>query len=109
MDLQSLTKECHYVAKEKGWWDEPRTFGDVIALCHSELSEALESFRESGDPRAVSYPKGEKPEGVPIELADLIIRVLDYCGKENIDIAHAIYLKMEYNFTRPHRHGGKKL
>lgn len=49
-----------------------------------------------------------KPEGIPIELADVIIRVLDYCGYAGIDIDAAISQKHEYNKTRPYRHGGKK-
>jgi NTP pyrophosphatase (non-canonical NTP hydrolase) len=49
----------------------------------------------------------KKPEGVPIELADCIIRILDYCGHAGIDIEQAIKIKHEYNKTRPHRHGGK--
>lgn len=49
-----------------------------------------------------------KPEGIPTELADIIIRVLDICGANNIDIQGALDEKMEYNMTRPYRHGGKR-
>ena len=45
MDLKALQREAHAIAREKGWWDEPRTFGDLIALVHSGLSEALEAYR----------------------------------------------------------------
>lgn len=48
-----------------------------------------------------------KPEGIPSELADIIIRVLDICGTHGIDIASAIADKMAYNETRSYRHGGK--
>lgn len=54
-----------------------------------------------------SYKRG-KPEGIPIELADAIIRILDYCGYAGIDIDAAISQKHEYNKSRPYRHGGKK-
>jgi hypothetical protein len=50
-----------------------------------------------------------KPEGIPIELADCIIRIFDYCGKEGINIEEAIRIKHEYNKTRPYRHGGKAI
>jgi NTP pyrophosphatase (non-canonical NTP hydrolase) len=50
-----------------------------------------------------------KPEGIPSELADIVIRVFDMCGRYGIDLEAAIKEKMEYNTTRPHRHGGKKL
>lgn len=52
--------------------------------------------------------RGGKPEGIPIELADVIIRILDYCGYAGIDIEAAIRQKHEYNKSRPYRHGGKK-
>ena len=42
MVLSELQREAHAIAKDNGWWDEPRTFGDLIALVHSELSEALD-------------------------------------------------------------------
>lgn len=45
---------------------------------------------------------------VPIELADAIIRILDYCGYAGIDIDAAVERKHEYNKTRPYRHGGKR-
>lgn len=48
-----------------------------------------------------------KPEGIPSELADIIIRVLDVCGFHGIDIAAAIADKMAFNETRQYRHGGK--
>jgi len=48
-----------------------------------------------------------KPQGIVVELADCIIRFLDYCGRECIDIETAIREKFEYNKTRPYKHGGK--
>jgi NTP pyrophosphatase (non-canonical NTP hydrolase) len=49
-----------------------------------------------------------KPEGIPSELADILIRVLDVCGFHQIDIAGAVADKMAYNETRAYRHGGKR-
>lgn len=105
--MRKIQEEIHKNAKEHGWWDEPRTFGDVIALCHSELSEALESFR-NGEP-FFWIGDGGKPEGVGVELADCIIRILDYAGHVDIDMAELVRKKHEYNKTRPYRHGGKTL
>lgn len=104
--IDILIRESHNTAKEKGWWDESRSFGELIALMHSELSEALEVYRKEGDEKVAEIYPGYI-EGVPIEIADLLIRVFDMCGKYNIDLAKALIIKMEYNKTRPYRHGGK--
>lgn len=174
--FNELAKEIHQNAVEHGWWDEPRTFGEIVALCHSELSEALEEFRAGRD--MVWYANKDektKPEGIAVEMADCVIRILDLEGKEEIkvdfiiktleenrykesdiddnfgdfisvchtilsnayvqkdDLGKNLYLcmeiyyimdwakhegldmeaiireKMEYNKTRPYRHGGKVL
>lgn len=47
MSIKELVKEIHDNAVAHGWWDEERSFGDIIALCHSELSEALEEYRDN--------------------------------------------------------------
>ena len=106
--ITSLVHEAHENAISKGWYDEPRTFGDMIALIHSELSEALEDYRIGHNPNKVWY-EGKKPCGIPIELADACIRIFDMCGYFGIDLEKAIREKMAYNATRPQRHGGKKL
>ena len=84
MNLSELQKEAHAVAVAHGWWDHERTFGDLIALVHSELSEALEAYREHPHPlppydRSFTLEKlpNGKPVGVASELADVVIRVAD--------------------------------
>ena len=104
--MNNFAKAIHANAVSKGWWDEPRSFGDIVALCHSELSEALEEYR-NGKP--MYYVEGLKPEGIAVEMADCIIRILDWCGKENVDIESILREKHEYNKTRPYRHNGKVL
>ena len=76
---------------------------------HSELSEALEEHRNGRAPQEIYYnpEKPDKPEGIPIELADCVVRIFDFCGKYDIDLADALREKMEYNKSRPYRHGNK--
>lgn len=118
--IPELIEEAHENAIEHGWWEEERSFGEQIALMHSELSEALEEHRNDHAPDELYFSgKGyiapqpteccKKPEGIPIELADVVIRIFDTCGKYGIDLEKAILEKMAYNKTRPYKHGGKKI
>jgi len=106
-NFMDFANEIHTLAIEKGWWDDGdnRKFPEIAALIHCEVSEAVEEYRNSS-PNV--YLKEDKPEGIGIELADVIIRVLDYCAREKIDIDNCLTIKHEYNKTRPYRHGGKK-
>ena len=107
MDVKSLQKEIHQNAVEHGWWEEERNFGELIALCHSELSEALEEVRKGEDINNTYYSTGNKPEGVPSELADVIIRILDMCEHYGIDMEAMLKEKHEFNKKRPYKHGKK--
>lgn len=115
MTINELVSKAYRNALEKGWHSESegvRGFGELIALCHSELSEALEEYRNGNEITYTYYTQRdnwEKPEGIPSELADVVIRIADMCGHYNINLEKAIIDKMEYNKTRPHRHGGKKI
>ena len=117
LNIKTLVNESYTNAKDHGWHDKTRTIGDLICLMHSELSEALEEHRKGKTPQEIYYVEKNpillgapiKPEGIPIELADCIIRIFDFCGLHNIDLEKALSLKMEYNKTRPYRHGNKKV
>jgi hypothetical protein len=103
--LSKWQEEIHTLAKVKGWYEEERNIGEVIALIHSELSEALEEWRE-GTP--AYYIKDGKPCGFWVEMADAVIRILDYAEAQDISLESVIEAKHNYNKTRPYRHGGKK-
>lgn len=94
--MNKLAKEIHAISVAKGFYDPDRQFPEIIALIHSELSEALEAYRERRD------------EDIPEELADTIIRILDWCAHQGIDIERAIERKMTVNRSRSYRHGNKR-
>lgn len=108
--IKDVMVKAHKNAKKKGFYEDnkERTFGDNVALVHSELSEALEEYRNNYPLNEMRIENG-KPEGVPAELADVIIRVCEFSEHYGIDLEKAIRVKMKYNSTRPHKHGGKKI
>ena len=103
--FSQLQVDIHKNAKQKGWWDDndPKNDGVKIALMHSELSEALEALRK-GNPQSTKIPDFTN---LTEELADTIIRIMDYAQARNLMLGEAILEKHEYNKTRPHKHGGK--
>lgn len=128
MKLKNIAMCCYNISKDHGWWNGcpkngEKGFYEFVAsklmLIVSEVVEALEEVRTQKDLSKTYYSKvkdtgakiycSDKPEGVPSELADVVIRVFDLCGYLNIDIEKAIKEKMNYNSIRSYKHGGKKL
>lgn len=102
--LNDLAKAIIKINTANGWnvteikdWRKTYKVPAIVALIHSEASEALEAFR------------GNDRDNFKEELADIIIRVLDLSGGLQIDIDRAVAAKLEVNQNRPYRHGGKRV
>lgn len=132
MNINELAKEVHENAVAHGWWEKPPTLPEALCLIHGELSEALQEYREgnplvygtcalaaedckfSGVCDRVGRP-GEadgidgpcKPEGIAVELADVILRTLDLMAALGVDVDAVVMAKHKYNLGREYRHGGK--
>jgi NTP pyrophosphatase (non-canonical NTP hydrolase) len=97
MDISTIAKEIHQNARRHGWWDSFRPIPELLCLVHSEVSEALEAYRN--DMADI--------EGFAEELADTVIRVFDMAEGLGIDIEYFILEKHKKNIERPFKHGGK--
>jgi len=107
MTIDELVDDSYNHAKELGWTEQEIPIPEMIALIHSEASEALEAFRDH-QPIYWKNDKG-KPEGIASEFADILIRIGHYSHILNIDLEQAVIEKLAYNLTRGYRHGGKAI
>lgn len=101
-EINSLRDTCYEASKESGWHTDLKTGeliernkAEMLCLIHSEISEAMEGERK--DLMDDHLPNRKMAE---VEMADAVIRIMDYCGRWNYDIGGAIEEKLTYNKTR---------
>jgi NTP pyrophosphatase (non-canonical NTP hydrolase) len=99
--FDEVQRVAHLNAVRKGFWDSVPEVGTSLMLMTSELAEACEAYREGNPPstKAAGFSCAEE------ELADVIIRVMDFAEFHHLRISEAILCKMAHNASRPRKHG----
>lgn len=114
--FNELAKEIHEGNAARGFWEGERKLTEVVMLTVCELSEAIEADRAgkwATEKNYVEYLNHPHPytfkenikDTVQDEIADAIIRLLDFSHKFNIDLDFHINAKLTYNASRPYKHG----
>ena len=106
MTLTELQKQIFEINKANGWHESERRPLEYHALITSEVAEATESVR-NGEPDY--WFRENKPEGEAYEIADVIIRCLDYAESKEWNMKELIKQKLEYNKIRVFRHRNKQI
>ena len=123
MNLNKLAESIYQANKAKGFWDDERNVGETLMLVVTELAEAMEVHRKTGDIRLSEttkliventpddmFPdvfKSNAKDTFGDEIADALIRIFDLAGGFGIDLDFHVSQKLRYNATREHKHGKK--
>lgn len=100
--INAIRDNIHKKNVDAGWWHDletgeklERNKGELLCLIHSEISECMEGVRKNLMDDKLPHRKMEE-----VELADAVIRILDYAGGYGLDIGSAIVEKLAYNQQR---------
>lgn len=120
--VHEWAKKVFETSVKNGWWgdgsyaavkeiaDDPNATMARLMLVTREVSEAAELVRKPDfDAKHFYYDVNGKPEGYGVELADVVLRVMDECWAQGIDLGEMMRIKHEYNEKRGFRHGGKRV
>lgn len=99
-----LSREIYETSDAHGFHGTPDVDNvpTKLMLIVSEIAEAMEAHRTNS-----TSDKIPPFSGLAEELADAVIRIMDLGFMLQLDIADATLRKVEYNKSRPYRHGGK--
>ena len=112
MDIKTLITEAHQTAVDHGFWEN---WGEILTSLPDDLSETFENYVSNSCLMLMASELGEACEAIrhgdeanlAEELADVVIRVADFCGWSGIDLEAALIEKMAKNKNRPYMHGKK--
>lgn len=112
MDLRDVQRKAFDHAKKNGWYSgepDPEALPKYLAYMHSELSEILEGWRRGEQINCWDFGPDGKPEGIPTELADIVIWAASLAGRYQFDLDTVVAAKLTFNSTRPRHHGSVRV
>jgi len=105
--MKSITEWCRDVydlGTARGWWETRTGFPEAATRIHAEISAAFEQGERWGESN-VGLGRFGEPEGLLFELADTVIRIMDYCEHTGLDLEAAIAKKYAHIKTSPYVYG----
>lgn len=113
LTIRNAVRQTHEISIQNRWQADTRSIGDEVALISTELGELMEKYRDWWEPNEIRvvdhFEGGIQYRGIPMELADVVIRCFDMAQRHEIDLESAVAEKIRFNKTRTTKHGGKRI